>query len=59
MKKYVNVGETQAVIEFEDGSAQFLQRGQSIQTAKKVKKIRGNVKETETGRQISKKQEKS
>lgn len=54
MKTYVNVGETQAIIEFQDGTAQFLQRGQKISTKQEVKKIRGNVQEIESNKSTSK-----
>ena len=43
MKKYVNKSTTLKVVEFEDGDAQFLMRGQSIVTDKKVKKIQEGI----------------
>jgi hypothetical protein len=43
MKKYVNKSATLKVVEFEDGDAQFLMRGQSIVTDKKVKKIQEGI----------------
>ena len=41
MKKYVNRSKKQATIELEDGSVQFLRRGQVFTTAKKVVNVRG------------------
>ena len=43
MKKYVNKTTSLKVVEFEDGDAQFLMRGQSIVTDKKVKKIQEGI----------------
>lgn len=54
MKKYTNQGFEQAIVEFTDGTAQFLIRGQSIQTSKGVKRIRGNVKVTEVNKKPTK-----
>ena len=43
MKKYLNKTTSLKVVEFEDGDAQFLMRGQSIVTDKKVKKIQEGI----------------
>lgn len=39
MKKYVNQNNRLVCVKFEDGTAQFLRRGESISTAKKVKQL--------------------
>lgn len=52
MTRYSNRNYTQAMIHFTDGTTQFLYRGQSIITDKKVKKLRGeiDVREVNEGR---------
>lgn len=59
MKKYTNQGFVQAIVEFNDGTAQFLIRGQSIQTSKAVKKIRGDVKVTDVAKKNTKRDTKA
>lgn len=44
MKKYTNTTHEMRVVEFEDGDAQFLMRGQSFKTNKAVKKVQSGVK---------------
>lgn len=46
MKKYTNKTSTMKVVEFEDGTAQFLARGQSFTTDKAVKKVQEGLTET-------------
>jgi hypothetical protein len=43
MKKYSNPTHKLMVVEFEDGSAQFLMRGQSFQSDKATKKVQKGV----------------
>ena len=43
MKRYSNPTHKLMVVEFADGSAQFLMRGQSIETDKKTKKVQKGV----------------
>lgn len=42
MKRYINKSHELVTIDFEDGTTQFLFRGQKIDTDKKVKEIRGD-----------------
>lgn len=44
MKKYTNTTHELRVVEFEDGDAQFLMRGQSFKTSKPVKKVQAGIK---------------
>jgi len=43
MVKYGNKSREMRTIYFEDGSAQFLMRGQTIETSKKVKRIQEGI----------------
>jgi hypothetical protein len=47
MKKYINRSKIQAAIEYEDGEIQYLRRGQTLETDKTVKSIRGEVEVVE------------
>lgn len=47
MKKYTNMTSKLRTIEFTDGSAQFLMRGQSINTDKEVKSFQEGIKVAE------------
>lgn len=46
MKKYTNMTDKMRTIEYVDGSAQFLMRGQSIKTDKEVKSLQEGIKES-------------
>ena len=43
MAKYVNKSSEMRTIYFEDGSAKFLRRGQSVSTTKKVKRVQDGI----------------
>lgn len=47
MKKYTNKCNEMRTVFYADGSAQFLMRGQSVETDKEVKKIQNGIVVTE------------
>jgi len=47
MKKYTNIKNRLGVVRFEDGTSQFLMRGQSIETDKKVKQMDESIRVSE------------
>lgn len=49
MKKYVNRSNGQAAVELEDGTVQYIRRGQTFVTAEKVVNIRGDVEVIDVG----------
>lgn len=43
IKRYINKSSALRVVVFEDGSAQFLMRGQSVESDKPVKKVQEGI----------------
>lgn len=59
MKKYTNKCNEMRTVFYSDGSAQFLMRGQSVETEKEVKKVQNGIVVTEvTGKTSSKTRQK-
>lgn len=55
MKKYTNKCNEMRTVFYVDGSAQFLMRGQSVETDKEVKKVQNGIVVTEVTEKTSSK----
>lgn len=55
MKKYTNKSHEMRTVFFEDGSAQFLKRGQSLKTDKQVKRVQDGIHVTDESAKVAKK----
>lgn len=47
MKKFTNMNNELRVVRFEDGNSQFLMRGQSVQSDKKVSHVQEGIRVTD------------
>lgn len=55
MKKFTNMSNELRVVRFEDGNSQFLMRGQSIQSDKKVKHVQDGIRVSDVSKPRAKK----